>query len=307
MKSRTVSALRTLGVAACSWFLSLSPSLAQENPPEAQQQGQPALGIIRLSFFELNVQTFLSSAEHPFYQMTKFNGFEGGAGSRNLTLDWDYEKFLTLGGDEDGHEEIEDDVQRILHALPPFYLEYIIPTNMFVAVSLMGGYTQTYLTDDEAGNPQKNSNTKVYPIIRLRSHYYMGGGNIYFTGMPEPGGTDIFFGVGAMVIQNTLRAGVRRTIFDTLPAEEVTELSASGGTAFFRRLGLALNGQSYGFTLDFLFVDDSQVVDNPFSKGVGGVTPTEFLDAYGNLGSALPGKVSLEGALMRASATYTFF
>ncbi|MEL0330145.1 MAG: hypothetical protein VXB74_15985, partial [Deltaproteobacteria bacterium] len=164
-------------------------------------------GIYRLSFFEFDVLTFREGKDHVFYQMTGFRGFDGGSGARNLSIDWNYEKMLLLGGDEDGHEEVENEVEQILHSLPPFSLEYIIPLQLgFLdsAVSVMGGYTQTYLTDQSGRNPQKENNSAIYPLIRLRSHYYSFGGSVYLTGMPEPRGTDIFFGIGLMNIESTL-------------------------------------------------------------------------------------------------------
>ena len=128
----------------------LASAQQQEEQQQQNQQAQSGSlgGIYRLSFFEFSTLTFREGKDHVFYQMTKFKGFDGGSGARNLSIDWNYEKMLLLGGDEDGHEEVENEVEQILHSLPPFSLEYVIPLQLgFLdsAVSVMGGYTQTYL------------------------------------------------------------------------------------------------------------------------------------------------------------------
>lgn len=295
-------------------------SAQQQDQQQQNQQAQPGSmgGIYRLSFFEFDVLTFREGKDHVFYQMTGFRGFDGGSGARNLSVDWNYEKMLLMGGDVDGHEKVESEVEQILHSLPPFSIEYIVPFQLGFAesaVSVMGGYTQTYLTDQSGKNPQKENNSAIYPLIRLRSHYYIFGGSVYLTGMPEPRSTDIFFGIGLMRIESTLRAGIRKTALlgdpviwgDTygLGGEAVSELSASQGTAFFQRAGLAVNGENYGFNLDFLFTGEAEVIDNPFAGGMGPI-PQEDFDAF-YMSTEVPERVHLRGVLMRAAITYTFY
>ena len=78
----------------------------EEQQPQNQQAQSGSLGgIYRLSFFEFSTLTFREGKDHVFYQMTGFRGFDGGSGARNLSIDWNYEKMLLLGGDEDGHEK----------------------------------------------------------------------------------------------------------------------------------------------------------------------------------------------------------
>jgi hypothetical protein len=302
-------------------MIGLASAQQQEEQQQQNQQAQSGSmgGIYRLSFFEFSTLTFREGKDHVFYQMTKFKGFDGGSGARNLSIDWNYEKMLLLGGDEDGHEKVESQFEQILHSLPPFSLEYIVPLQLgFLdsAVSVMGGYTQTYLTDQSGKNPQKESNSAVYPLIRLRSHYYIFGGSVYLTGMPEPRGTDIFFGVGLMNIQSTLRAGIRATTVDPvvwansygLGGNGVTELSASQGTVFFQRAGLAVNGENYGFNLDALFTGDTEVIDNPYADGIGPIPREDFdLKVDSLVSNDIPDRVSLRGVLLRAAITYTFY
>jgi len=263
------------------------------------------------------VLTFREGKDHVFYQMTGFRGFDGGSGARNLSVDWNYEKMLLMGGDIDGHEKVESEVEQILHSLPPFSIEYIVPFQLGFAesaISVMGGYTQTYLTDQSGKNPQKENNSAIYPLIRLRSHYYIFGGSVYLTGMPEPRSTDIFFGIGLMRVESTLRAGIRKTALlgdpdiwgDTygLGGEAVSELSASQGTSFFQRAGIAVNGENYGFNLDFLFTGEAEVIDNPFAGGMGPIPQEDFDSFY--MSTEVPDRVHLRGVLMRAAITYTF-
>jgi len=301
-------------------MIGLASGQQQEEQQQQNQQAQPGSmgGIYRLSFFEFSTLTFREGKDHVFYQMTGFRGFDGGSGARNLSIDWNYEKMFLLGGDEDGHEKVESQFEQILHSLPPFSLEYIVPLQLgFLdsAVSVMGGYTQTYLTDQSGKNPQKESNSAVYPLIRLRSHYYIFGGSVYLTGMPEPRGTDIFFGFGLMNIQSTLRAGIRATTVDPevwadygLGGNGVTELSASQGTVFFQRAGLAVNGENYGFNLDALFTGDTEVIDNPYADGIGPIPREDFdLKVDSLVSNDIPDRVSLRGVLLRAAITYTFY
>ena len=298
----------------------LASAQQQEEQQQQNQQAQSGSlgGIYRLSFFEFSTLTFREGKDHVFYQMTKFKGFDGGSGARNLSIDWNYEKMFLLGGDEDGHEKVESQFEQILHSLPPFSLEYIVPLQsgfLDSAVSVMGGYTQTYLTDQSGKNPQKESNSAVYPLIRLRSHYYIFGGSVYLTGMPEPRGTDIFFGVGLMNVQSTLRAGIRVTTVDPedwadygLGGNGVTELSASQGTVFFQRAGLAVNGENYGFNLDALFTGDTEVIDNPYADGIGPIPREDYdLRVDSLVSNDIPDRVSLHGVLIRAAISYTFY
>ena len=304
-------------------LIGLMIELASAQQQEQQQQNQQTQsgslgGIYRLSFFEFDVLTFREGKDHVFYQMTGFRGFDGGSGARNLSVDWNYEKMLLMGGDIDGHEKVEREVEQILHSLPPFSIEYIVPFQLGFAesaISVMGGYTQTYLTDQSGKNPQKENNSAIYPLIRLRSHYYIFGGSVYLTGMPEPRSTDIFFGIGLMRVESTLRAGIRKTALlgdpdiwrDTygLGGEAVSELSASQGTSFFQRAGLAVNGENYGFNLDFLFTGEAEVIDNPFAGGMGPIPQEDFDSFY--MSTDVPERVHLRGVLMRAAITYTFY
>ena len=301
-------------------MIGLASAQQQEEQQQQNQQAQSGSlgGIYRLSFFEFSTLTFREGKDHVFYQMTKFKGFDGGSGARNLSIDWNYEKMFLLGGDEDGHEKVESQFEQILHSLPPFSLEYIVPLQLgFLdsAVSVMGGYTQTYLTDQSGKNPQKESNSAVYPLIRLRSHYYIFGGSVYLTGMPEPRGTDIFFGVGLMNVQSTLRAGIRVTTVDPedwadygLGGNGVTELSTSQGTVFFQRAGLAVNGENYGFNLDALFTGDTEVIDNPYADGIGPIPSEDYdLRVDSLVSNGIPDRVSLHGVLIRAAISYTFY
>jgi hypothetical protein len=300
----------------------VGPASAQQQEQQQQQNQQTQSGnlggIYRFSFFEFDVLTFREGKDHVFYQMTGFRGFDGGSGARNLSVDWNYEKMFLMGGDIDGHEKVESEVEQILHSLPPFSIEYIVPFQLGfaeTAISLMGGYTQTYLTDQSGKNPQKEDNGAIYPLIRLRSHYYIFGGSIYLTGMPEPRSTDIFFGIGLMRVESTMRAGIRKTALlgdpviwgDTygLGGADISELSASQGTAFFQRAGLAVNGENYGFNLDFLFTGDTEVVDNPFAGGISSI-PQENFDTF-YISTDVPDSVHLRGVLMRAAITYTFY
>ncbi|MFZ9068170.1 MAG: hypothetical protein ACO23R_12370, partial [bacterium] len=90
-----------------------------------------------------------------------------------------------------------------------------------------------------------------------------------------------------------------------LGGEAVSELSASQGTSFFQRAGIAVNGENYGFNLDFLFTGEAEVIDNPFAGGMGPIPQEDFDSFY--MSTDVPERVHLRGVLMRAAITYTFY
>ena len=85
----------------------------------------------------------------------------------------------------------------------------------------------------------------------------------------------------------------------------MTELSASQGTVFYQRAGLAVNGENYGLSLDALFTGDTEVIDNPFAGGMGPIPQEDFDSFY--MSTDVPDRVHLRGVLMRAAITYTFY
>ncbi len=85
-------------------------------------------------------------------------------------------------------------------------------------------------------------------------------------------------------------------------------MSASQGTVFFQRAGIAVNGENYGFKFGFYFTGDTEVIDNPFADGIGPIPREDFDEQVDFMSTdGLPDRVHLRGVLLRAAITYTFY
>ncbi len=279
--------------------------------PAVQAQDAPAGGgapIWRLGFFEFTQQTYRTDESHPFYQMTGNGRFKGGRGAIALnTLDnW------MLFAEDDGHKELDGIFGTILHSLPPFSLEYIAPTGLLPSYGLMASYTNIWLTDARAKSPTTGADPAYStPLVRARSHFYMLSASLYPFGQPQPEGVDFFFGFGFARVETTMRTGYYAMPYNYAGTSGVyvtseSRLDKSAGFMSFQRVGLTSSGQNFGFTLEFFLLDDSKVMANPFANA-NLMTSADYDLAYNDRGSALPSSASMEGAVLRASWTYTFF
>jgi len=84
-----------------------------------------------------------------------------------------------------------------------------------------------------------------------------------------------------------------------------TQLSSSAGTLPFRRIGIASGGESFGFMLEFLFLENSEIIDNPFAANTI-IDSTIYNSTYNDRGDPLPSKVGMSGGITRVSWTYSF-
>lgn len=287
-------------------LLLLSPAggWAQEAAP-AGGGGAP---IWRLGFFEFTQQTYSTEEAHPFYQMTGNSRFKGGRGPVALnTLDnW---KLLI---DDDGHSELEGPITGILHSLPPFSLEYIAPTGFLPSYSLGFNYTNLWLTEQRAKTPTTGADPSYStPMVRVRSHFYMFTASLYPLGPPQPGGVDFFIGTGFAFVDSTMRTG-----YYAMPpgynggsgiyVSSKSRLDASSGQLGYSRVGLASSGENLGFMLEFFFLGKGEVLGNPFQSS-NLMDAADFNTVYNDRGGSLPSRASMQGALLRASWTYTFY
>jgi hypothetical protein len=285
----------------------------EEAPPAPAETADTAW---RIGFWEILHQTFSSDEDHPFYQMTGTSRFKGGKGFFGAT-------FLEPGTaglipnvnnkNDDGHKSKDGSLTKLfsyiplLKGLPPFSVEYILPTELFVGIGLCFAYTNIWLDDEKVRAATSGADPSyATPLLRMASHFYMFSASIHPFGVPAPDDMDIFVGFGFSRVESTIRYGIRSnpTIVDYAPVTQ-TEISGSTGTMPFRRMGIASGGESFGFMLEFLFPGKREIIDNPFASNTI-IDSTIYDSTYNDRGETLPSRVGMPGGITRISWTYSF-
>jgi len=306
--------VRTLFVAVSILVLSTTGSYSQEEEPPAPAE---ALGVVwRIGFWEILHQTFSSDEDHPFYQMTGTSRFKGGQGFFGFTvLDPGTNGIISNVQKkiDDGHKSKDGSLTKLfsyiplLKGLPPFSVEYILPTELKVGVGLCFTHTNIWLDDEKARAATSGADPSyATPLLRMASHFYMFSASLHPFGVPASDDIDIFFGFGFSRVESTVRYGIRSSpaIVDIAPVTQ-TELSGSTGTMPFRRMGIASGGESFGFMLEFLFPGKREIIDNPFAGNT--IIDSTIYDAtYNDRGESLPSKVGMPGGITRLSWIYSF-
>lgn len=290
---------------------------------ELQAQQAAGGGLLRLGFLELATYTFRQPTDHPFYQMTGSSRFKGGRGYFGLTmadLNTLYPPPNSVASSADGHDAKTTPLGKIFRYLPTFSVEYIMPMPEplgFMSWSTGYIYTNTWLTDLEGRNASATrlSNYKT-PLIRMSNHFHIVTLTAYPTGQPQPNGINPYFGFGLGYVESTIRYGFRG--IDPSDAEfssvshlaTKSALTSSSGFVAMQRIGLATSGNSYGFSLEFMFLGSNEFIKNPFKEGTAGIdssTYNQLVSAYNNSNITTSSKVGMRGAMMRASVLYSFF
>ena len=306
--------VRSLFLAVSVLILHTTFLYSQEEEPSAPIESIGA--VWRIGFWEIMHQTFSSDEDHPFYQMTGTNRFKGGQGFFGFTfLDPGTNGIIpnVQNKNDDGHKSKDRTLTKLfsyiplLNGLPPFSLEYILPTELNVGVSLSFAHTNIWL-DDETARAATSGADPSYatPLIRMASYFYMFSASLHPFGVPASDDIDIFLGFGLSRVESTIRYGIRSNpaIVDYAPVTQ-TELSGSTGTMSFRRMGIASGGDSFGFMLEFLFPGNQEIIDNPFSSNT--IIDSTIYDAtYNNRGGSLPSKIGMPGGITRLSWTFSF-
>ena len=283
---------------------------------EAAVQTGGSNAVWRIGFLEIIHQTFSSDDLHPFYQMTGTNRFKGGKGFFGQTV-LDPEKndlipnISNKNADEHGSKDgfltkLFSNIP-LLKGLPPFSLEYILPTGYDVGIGLAFAYTNIWLDDTKVrATTQGADDSYATPLLRMASHFYMFSASLHPFGVPRPDDLDIFLGFGLSRVESTLRYGIREnpTIKEYASVTK-TELSGSSGMMPFRRMGVASGGDSFGFILEFLLPGINEIIDNPFATNTI-IDSTVYDSTYNDRGGALPSKVGMPGGITRMSWTYSF-
>ena len=283
---------------------------------EAAVQAGGSNTVWRIGFLEIIHQTFSSDDLHPFYQMTGTNRFKGGKGFFGQTV-LDPEKndlipnISNKNADEHGSKDgfltkLFSNIP-LLKGLPPFSLEYILPTGYDVGIGLAFAYTNIWLDDTKVrATTQGADDSYATPLLRMASHFYMFSASLHPFGVPRPDDLDIFLGFGLSRVESTLRYGIRdNPTIKEYASVTKTELSGSSGMMPFRRMGVASGGDSFGFILEFLLPGINEIIDNPFATNTI-IDSTVYDSTYNDRGGALPSKVGMPGGITRMSWTYSF-
>jgi len=295
-------------------LLLLVPGTYAQEEAAVQTEGSNA--VWRIGFLEIIHQTFSSDDLNPFYQMTGTNRFKGGKGFFGQTV-LDPEKNDLIPnisnknadehGSKDGFLTKLFSYIPLLKGLPPFSLEYILPTGYDVGIGLAFAYTNIWLDDTKVrAATQGADDSYATPLLRMASHFYMFSASLHPFGVPRPDDLDIFLGFGLSRVESTLRYGIRKNPTITEYASVTkTELSGSSGMMPFRRMGVASGGDSFGFILEFLLPGINEIIDNPFATNTI-IDSTVYDSTYNDRGGALPSKVGMPGGITRMSWTYSF-
>jgi hypothetical protein len=295
-------------------LLLLVPGTYAQEEAAVQTEGSNA--VWRIGFLEIIHQTFSSDDLNPFYQMTGTNRFKGGKGFFGQTV-LDPEKndlipnISNKNADEHGSKDgfltkLFSNIP-LLKGLPPFSLEYILPTGYDVGIGLAFAYTNIWLDDLKVRAATSGADDAyATPLLRMASHFYMFSASLHPFGVPRPDDLDIFLGFGLSRVESTLRYGIREnpTIIEYASVTK-TELSGSSGMMPFRRMGVASGGDSFGFILEFLLPGINGIIDNPFATNTI-IDSTVYDSTYNDRGGALPSKVGMPGGITRMSWTYSF-
>jgi len=215
----------------------------------------------------------MSFTAHPFYQITEDGSYVNGraAGATAFTF---------------GVRESDSDASfltRLVHALPPFGIEGLTNTGLFLPRGIGLGFDYSPLSqrDAEATNGQAG----VTPI-RMDLYYYSSVLRFYIFDPNEPG-LNYFVGFGLGFIEGKIIAQ------QAVGAPE-QKLSLSQSAVGSKRLGLETRGDNWGVRYEISVVNADEVTldSNP------------YLDLQGNGPNATA--IDMSGTLVRISMFYHF-
>ncbi len=311
-------------------FFAITPwTAAQEEapPPAAEAPSAGAAAgdaVFRLGFWEMLHQTFWTEQDHPFYQLSGSNRFNGGKGYSGIPAldptDISFPDGLSANvnskkrEDGDGHSGVDSMLGKLMDWLPTFSLEYVFPTDYRVGAGFAFHYTNIWLDDTQVRAATTGSDPSYdTPLMRMFSRFLMASASVYPFGAPHPGGIDFFWGFGLARVETTLHYGIRANpeIYND-PAYTGegyylrTDYQFSAALLSFQRFGLASASENFGFMLEFLRLYENELIDNPF-KNQTYISSGAYNKYYNDRGGTLPDKAGMEGMITRASWTYSFW
>ncbi len=253
--------------------------LAPRQPGAAPGAGGPAAPAPAAPGSEFHLRVGISLIDqmsfttHPFYQITEDGSYVNGraAGATAFT-------FGTRTSDSDAGF-----VTRMVHALPPFGVEGLTNTGLFLprGIGLGFDYAPLHERDSDATNGQAG----VTPI-QMDLYYYSTVLRFYIFNPNEPGlnyfvGFGLGFVEGKIIAQQTVNA----------PAKIVSFSQSAVGS---KRMGLETRGDNWGVRYEICVVNANQVT----------LDRNPYLDLLGNGPNATT--IDMSGTLVRLSLFYHF-
>lgn len=271
--ARNFFVLMLISIVWCSLLGSTRPLFAQEvqdaqdsveDPTASPDQAPQGSAVIQESFwrwgwYEWSTERFQGS--HPFYDMTGNKFFRDGKTSLNSTQD---NTGLFITGNNQ-HEQNSSALTKLMHGLPAMSFEYIVPTGFSILPAVSAGvyYTNTWLTDQTAST-SKGRRSQV-PLIEMRNHFYFSYLSTHLFTPPQKNGLEIYYGLGVVRIETTLRNGFRG--HGTIQDDAQTHFDLDhylSEPIFFQRIGLTNSGDNFGLSLELYLIGKGKAIDNPF-------------------------------------------
>jgi hypothetical protein len=281
--------LAALLAVLCVWLAS-PPAFAQAPPvpvppgppvpaaPGAVEAGAAMLPGRREMQIKLTFATFdqFSYQQHPFFSLSKddlFRDGEAGGGSSAL--------IGSVASDEEANF-----VEKVIHALPPFGVEYTwnfdfrFPRGIGVGLD----YVHIAQTDRDAAGKRP---PPTLPRFEMDTFYI--AVPVRFYGFdPREEGINYFIGFSLGLINGNL------LVKGTGPSGEDEAISFSESAVGATRMGIEVTGMDFGFRYEVMLINPREVKfdRNPFP-----VPATE---------TELPTTIDMSGSLIRMSLFYKF-
>ncbi|MBF0278230.1 MAG: hypothetical protein HQM13_10580 [SAR324 cluster bacterium] len=277
------------------------PTAAEDGAPEGGTAVKDS--FFRLGFYEWTTHRFQDV--HPFFKMTGNKFFKEGNTSLNSTQDNTGLLLPSPGSNafDKNHEHQSSGLVKLVHGLPPFSLEYIVPTEVdwVTAYSFQLYYTNTWLTDQTAQSGAKRISD--VPIIEMRNHFYFFTFSLYGLIPPGRDQTEIYYGLGWAFVETTIRNGFRgHGTINPESGEAFDDLDhyRAEKPVFFQRIGMKTGDMfgNYGVLFELYLINDTNIFKNPFHNSR--LLPTPI--------SPIKKRIDLQGLLLRMTwGVYSFW
>lgn len=276
------------------WLFVLFPStLLQAQEDEQEQQEAVAEEAVEgtiasdETFFRYSILTEMNAVRfnlpHPFRQMTGSSVFDDPNASPQAGLTFG----LRIEGQEDNGK-----IQSFLRSMPPFSIEYVIPTDFFFinGMSFMYYHMAVAHFDSVVAGKAAGKKSRT-PLIKMITYFDFVTASVHFF-HPREEGVDIFVGLGVVNIDGAYEGGFRGRPENKYVRTTDTK-NFDAFPVFIRRIGMDVNGEFFGLRFGmFLFDKEGVITDNVF---VGNPLTPKAKES-----------ITFQGLVLRAALTFHF-
>ena len=247
-------------------FYGISPLQAQEEEVPAEEQvveegveGEEAVEAAAVSdetFFRFVIFTEMYAVRfddpHPYKQMTGSKKFDDTIAIPQTGLEF---------GGRVNNQEDSGEIQSFMRALPAFSIDYVIPLDLFVinGASIQYYHTSTVHFDAVVAFNATGPKSQT-PLIKMASYYDFFGASVHFF-HPGEEGLDIFAGLGVLNIDGAYEGGFRGRIENNF-TRTVKTVNFDAFPITYRRVGLDVNGDTFGLRFALLVFSRAKVITN---------------------------------------------